>query len=126
MNVVAKSTNLSPLLKSATSVVSSGLRPVAGTGNAVKQKIIVMSSVNHKVNQSISESILSGPLRVSSGITGSKSSLKHRFMSFRICFNKLPYYIFRLYNRAVYTVCGLQTTVLPIEFAASQICCKIC
>ncbi|XP_076181649.1 Rieske iron-sulfur protein isoform X2 [Ptiloglossa arizonensis] len=33
MNVVAKSTNLSPLLKSATSVVSSGLRPVAGTGS---------------------------------------------------------------------------------------------
>ncbi|CAL7944807.1 unnamed protein product [Xylocopa violacea] len=50
MNVVAKSTNLSPFLKSATTVITNGLQPVAGTG----------------------------PLRVSSGIGASLLTMQRR------------------------------------------------
>ncbi|XP_054004605.1 cytochrome b-c1 complex subunit Rieske, mitochondrial [Hylaeus anthracinus] len=71
MNVVAKSTNLSPILKSTSTVVSNGIRPAAGTGNVFKPHIVVRPAVSRMVPQSMSESLLSGAVRVSSGITGS-------------------------------------------------------
>ncbi|XP_043265289.1 cytochrome b-c1 complex subunit Rieske, mitochondrial isoform X2 [Colletes gigas] len=46
MNVVAKSTNLSPILKSATTVVSNGVRPTAATGSTqVLQKRLAHTDI---------------------------------------------------------------------------------
>ncbi|XP_076643761.1 Rieske iron-sulfur protein isoform X1 [Halictus rubicundus] len=79
MNVVAKSTTLTPILKSATTVVSNGLRPVAGSGITLKPKVVVKPAVNLIVNESIYESLFSRPLRVSSGITGTTQTLQKRW-----------------------------------------------
>ncbi|XP_017795206.1 PREDICTED: cytochrome b-c1 complex subunit Rieske, mitochondrial-like isoform X2 [Habropoda laboriosa] len=68
MNVVAKSTNLSPFLKSATTVVSNGIQPVSGSGVVLKQKIVTKPVVRQLIGQSMLESLITGPLRVSSGI----------------------------------------------------------
>ncbi|XP_017879974.1 cytochrome b-c1 complex subunit Rieske, mitochondrial [Ceratina calcarata] len=69
MNVVAKSTNLSPFLKSATTVISSGIQPVSGTGFVLPAaKIVTKPGVDRKVIQSLQESLITGSLRVSSGL----------------------------------------------------------
>ncbi|KZC09264.1 Cytochrome b-c1 complex subunit Rieske, mitochondrial [Dufourea novaeangliae] len=78
MNVVAKSTNLSPFLKTATTVVSNGIRPAAASGTVLKPKIVVKPVVNRMVNESISESLLCRSLRVSSGITAGTQTMQKR------------------------------------------------
>ncbi|XP_012273907.1 cytochrome b-c1 complex subunit Rieske, mitochondrial [Orussus abietinus] len=67
MNVITKTSNIAPYLKVTTTVVSNGLRPVAGTGKVQRPKIEVPGSVERIV--SLNEGIFHGPLRVSAGIT---------------------------------------------------------
>lgn len=102
MNVVAKSTNFLPLLKS-TSVISNGMQPVTGRGIVEKAKIITKSDVNRILVQSLHESLITGALRVSSGIGGSKLLIQSYFINFCIYFNKI-HFIFRLYNHMLYSV----------------------
>ncbi|XP_043265288.1 cytochrome b-c1 complex subunit Rieske, mitochondrial isoform X1 [Colletes gigas] len=78
MNVVAKSTNLSPILKSATTVVSNGVRPTAATGTTLRTKIVIKPIVNRMVEPSMTECLLTRPVRVSTGITGSTQVLQKR------------------------------------------------
>ena len=103
MNVVAKSTNVSPILKSVTTVVTNGGRPVPGSGTVLRSKIVVKPVVSRMLNESLSESLLSGPLRVTSGITGSKPSIILITSIFNCYFKKLRFCIFRLYNRILYS-----------------------
>ncbi|OAD54171.1 Cytochrome b-c1 complex subunit Rieske, mitochondrial [Eufriesea mexicana] len=77
MNVVAKSTNLAPLLKSAT-VISNGLQPVSGRGIVVQPKIVTKPVVKRMVPQSLNESLITGSLRVSSGIGVSLLAIQRR------------------------------------------------
>ena len=78
MNVVAKSTNVSPILKSVTTVVTNGGRPVLGSGTVLRSKIVVKPGVSRMLNESLSESLLSGPLRVTSGITAGAQTVQRR------------------------------------------------
>ncbi|XP_016905397.1 cytochrome b-c1 complex subunit Rieske, mitochondrial isoform X1 [Apis cerana] len=77
MNVVAKSTNFLPLLKS-TSVISNGMQPVTGRGIVEKTKIITKSDVNRILVQSLQESLITGAVRVSSGIGASLLTTQRR------------------------------------------------
>ncbi|XP_033322821.2 Rieske iron-sulfur protein [Megalopta genalis] len=79
MNVVAKSPNVSPILKAATTVVTNGFAPVAGSGVAAKPKILVKPVVSILINQSISDSLFCRSLRVSSGITGATQTSQKRW-----------------------------------------------
>lgn len=102
MNVVAKSTNFLPLLKS-TSVISNGMQPVTGRGIVEKIKIITKSDVNQILVQSSQESLITGALRVSSGIGGLKLLIQSYFINFCIHFDKI-HFIFRLYNHMLYSL----------------------
>lgn len=79
MNVVAKSPNVSPILKVATTAITNGFAPVAGSGVAVKPKIAVVPVVSPLTNQSISDSLLCRSLRVSSGISGASQISQKRW-----------------------------------------------
>lgn len=76
MNVVAKSTSLAPLLRS-TTVISNGMQPVSGKGIVQKSKIVTKPVVNRMLVQSLHESLITGALRVSSGIGGLRLLFKH-------------------------------------------------
>lgn len=77
MNVVAKSTSLAPLLKS-TTVISNGLQPVIGTGVVLKPKIVTTKpAISRQVSESLQETLITGSLRVCSGIGGSKLVLNY-------------------------------------------------
>ncbi|KAK9309690.1 hypothetical protein QLX08_000695 [Tetragonisca angustula] len=77
MNVVAKSTSLAPLLKS-TTVISNGLQPVIGTGVVLKSKIVAKPGVSRLVSESLQETLITGSLRVSSGIGASLLATQRR------------------------------------------------
>ncbi|CAD1477553.1 unnamed protein product [Heterotrigona itama] len=77
MNVVAKSTSLAPLLKS-TTVISNGLQPVIGTGVVLKSKIVTKPAVSRLVSESLQETLITGSLRVSSGIGASLLATQRR------------------------------------------------
>ncbi|KAK1119873.1 Cytochrome b-c1 complex subunit Rieske, mitochondrial [Melipona bicolor] len=77
MNVVAKSTSLAPLLKS-TTVISNGLQPVIGTGVVLKSKIVPKLGVSRLVSESLQETLITGSLRVSSGIGASLLATQRR------------------------------------------------
>lgn len=63
---------MSPYLKSATAVISNGMQPVSGSGVVLKAKIITKPVASRMLGQSMLESLITGPLRVSSGIGGSR------------------------------------------------------
>lgn len=69
MNVVAKSTNLSSVVKSTSTFVSNGMVPVAGSGVKLRPKVVVKPVGSLILNKSISEALSSRPLRISSGAT---------------------------------------------------------
>ncbi|XP_033315071.1 cytochrome b-c1 complex subunit Rieske, mitochondrial-like isoform X1 [Bombus bifarius] len=77
MNVVAKSTSLAPLLRS-TTVISNGMQPVSGKGIVQKSKVVTKPVVNRMLVQSSYESLITGALRVSSGIGASLLATQRR------------------------------------------------
>ncbi|KAI4479985.1 PREDICTED: cytochrome b-c1 complex subunit Rieske, mitochondrial-like [Polistes canadensis] len=69
MNVIARSANISPYLKSTVTVVSNGARAVAPTGKVQRPAIVVLSPVTPMVNDTLQQNIISGVVRVSSSIS---------------------------------------------------------
>ncbi|XP_011868404.1 PREDICTED: cytochrome b-c1 complex subunit Rieske, mitochondrial isoform X1 [Vollenhovia emeryi] len=67
MNVIAKSTALSPFLRATATAVSNGGLPVAATGKVHKPKIAVPQPVKRSPGQSYQD-LLTGPTCVSSGV----------------------------------------------------------
>lgn len=100
MNVVAKSSNLAPYLRSATTVVTNGLQPVSASGPIKKSKIIVEPVVSRMLEQSMLKALLIRPLRVSSGIGAGLQTVQKRlahsdvewpdFSDYRYSTNKDP------------------------------------
>lgn len=78
MNVVAKSTNLTPYLRSTVTVVTNGLQPVTGSGPITKSKIVVEPVVSQMVKESMFKALITRPLRVSSGIGASLQAVQRR------------------------------------------------
>ncbi|XP_050454678.1 cytochrome b-c1 complex subunit Rieske, mitochondrial-like isoform X1 [Cataglyphis hispanica] len=68
MNVIAKSTTISPFLRAAATVVSNGGVPVAATGKVHKPKVTVPSPVKRVLGQTLYQDLLSGPTCISSGV----------------------------------------------------------
>ncbi|XP_011265983.1 cytochrome b-c1 complex subunit Rieske, mitochondrial [Camponotus floridanus] len=71
MNVIAKSTTVSPFLRATATVVSNGGVPVAATGKIQKPKVTVPPTVKRTLGQSLYQDLLTGPTCISSGITTS-------------------------------------------------------
>ncbi|XP_076748807.1 Rieske iron-sulfur protein [Xylocopa sonorina] len=78
MNVISKSTSLSPFLKSATAVIANGAQPVAASGRVIKPKTVTKPAVTRMVTQSMHESLITGALRVSSGLGASLLAIQRR------------------------------------------------
>nr|XP_034195418.1 cytochrome b-c1 complex subunit Rieske, mitochondrial [Osmia lignaria] len=78
MNVVAKSSNLSPFLRSTVTVVTNGTQPVVSSAAVVKPKIVGKSTVKLLLKESMLQSLITGPLRVSSGIGASLLAVQRR------------------------------------------------
>lgn len=78
MNVVAKSTSLTPYLRSTVATVTNGLQPVTASGPLKKSKIVIEPTVSRMLNQSMLQALITGPLRVSSGITASLQLVQRR------------------------------------------------
>lgn len=74
MNVIAKSTNLSPFLRATATAVSNGGKPVAATGKTQKPKIAVPPTVKRTHGQSLYQDLLTGPTCISSGVAGASLS----------------------------------------------------
>ncbi|XP_046471093.1 cytochrome b-c1 complex subunit Rieske, mitochondrial isoform X1 [Neodiprion pinetum] len=70
MNVIARTSNLSPYLKATSAAIPNGLRPVAGSGKVQKSKVVVKSDVERLTSYSLSQALPTGQLRARSGITG--------------------------------------------------------
>ncbi|EFN79013.1 Cytochrome b-c1 complex subunit Rieske, mitochondrial [Harpegnathos saltator] len=68
MNVIAKSTTLSPFLRATATAVSNGGKPVAATGKVLKPKVAVPPTVVRVHSQSFYQDLLSGPTCISSGV----------------------------------------------------------
>lgn len=103
MNVVAKSSNVLPFLR-ATTVISNGMQPVSGRGIVAQPKIVTKLVPKRIVGQSLQDSLITGPLRVSSGIGGLSHLLVYYVISFHIGFNKIYSSILRLYNHMLYAI----------------------
>ncbi|KMQ91727.1 cytochrome b-c1 complex subunit mitochondrial [Lasius niger] len=71
MNVIAKSTTVSPFLRATATVVSNGGIPVAATGKVHKPKVTVPSTVKRALGQTLYQDLLTGPTCISSGVAGS-------------------------------------------------------
>lgn len=81
MNVVAKSSNLSPFLRSTVTVVTNGTQPIVPSIAVVKPKIVTESVVKQLLKESMLQSLVTGPLRVSSGIGGTRNLFKCYFIN---------------------------------------------
>ncbi|KYQ48426.1 Cytochrome b-c1 complex subunit Rieske, mitochondrial [Trachymyrmex zeteki] len=68
MNVIAKSTTLSPFLRATATVVSNGGMPVAATGKVTKPKITVPVPFRRRLQQTTYQDFLTGPTCISSGV----------------------------------------------------------
>ncbi|KYN07675.1 Cytochrome b-c1 complex subunit Rieske, mitochondrial [Cyphomyrmex costatus] len=68
MNVIAKSTSLSPFLRATATVVSNGGMPVAATGKVSKPKINVPQPFRRRLPQTVYQDLLTGPTCISSGV----------------------------------------------------------
>lgn len=73
MNVIAKSTVLSPFLRATATAVSNGGLPVVATGKANKPKIAVPHPVKRTLRQTIYQDLLTGPTCISSGVAGASA-----------------------------------------------------
>ncbi|XP_012218661.1 cytochrome b-c1 complex subunit Rieske, mitochondrial isoform X1 [Linepithema humile] len=71
MNVIAKSTALSPFLRATATAVSNGGKPVAATGKVNKPKVSVPPPVKRVTGHSIYQDLLTGPTCISSGVAAS-------------------------------------------------------
>lgn len=69
MNVIAKSTTVSPFLRATATVVSNGGVPVAATSKIHKPKVTVPPTVKRILGQSLYQDLLTGPTCISSGVT---------------------------------------------------------
>lgn len=69
MNVIAKSTTVSPFLRATATVVSNGGVSVAATGKVHKPKVTVPPPVKRILGQSLYQDLLTGPTCISSGVT---------------------------------------------------------
>ena len=74
MNVIAKSTALSPFLRATATAVSNGGKPVATTGKVQKPKVSVPPPVKRALGQTVQQDLLSGPASISSGVAGAFAS----------------------------------------------------
>jgi hypothetical protein len=70
MNVIAKSTTLSPFLRATATVVSNGGMPVVATGKVSKPKVSVPQPVRRTLQQTAYQDLLTGPTCISSGVSG--------------------------------------------------------
>lgn len=70
MNVIAKSGNIAPFARATVTVVSNGALPASGNGMTEKKKIVVPSTIKRTNGYTLSQDIISAPIRVSSGPTG--------------------------------------------------------
>lgn len=70
MNVIAKSTTVSPFLRATATVVSNGGIPVAATGKVHKPKVTVPPTVKRALGQTLYQDLLTGPTCISSGVAG--------------------------------------------------------
>lgn len=73
MNVIAKSTSVSPFLRATATVVSNGGLPVAANGKVHKPKVTVPSTVKRALGQTLYQDLLTGPTCISSGVAGASS-----------------------------------------------------
>lgn len=71
MNVIAKSTTVSPFLRATATVVSNGGVSVAATGKVHKPKVTVPQTAKRILGQSLYQDLLTGPTCISSGVTTS-------------------------------------------------------
>lgn len=67
-------------------------------------KIVTKLVPKRIVGQSLQDSLITGPLRVSSGIGGLSHLLVYYVISFHIGFNKIYSSILRLYNHMLYAI----------------------
>lgn len=74
MNVIAKSTTISPFLRATATVVSNGGVPVAATGKVHKPKVTVPSIIKRALGQTLYQDLLTGPTCISSGVAGASVS----------------------------------------------------
>ena len=120
MNVIAKSTNLSPFLRATATVVSNGGMPVAATGKVTKAKVTVPESFRRRLQQTVYQDLLTGPTYISSGVAGASAlsaySTPRIFREFVFFYNKSRRYsrYSRLYNRYAKSH-TLQIAALSIE-----------
>ncbi|XP_014486749.1 PREDICTED: cytochrome b-c1 complex subunit Rieske, mitochondrial [Dinoponera quadriceps] len=92
MNVIAKSTTISPFLRVTATVVSNGSLPVAATGKVQKPKVPVPPTVIRILSQSLYQDLLTGPTRISSGVAVSTQVHQRRFAHTDIQFPDLTEY----------------------------------
>jgi len=78
MNVIAKSTALSPFLRATATAVSNGGMPVAATGKVHKPKVTVPPPVRRTLQQTIHQDLLTGPMCISSGIAATTQMHQRR------------------------------------------------
>lgn len=78
MNVIAKSANITPFVRATVSVVTNGVRPVAGTSKATKEKVVVPPAVTHVLPWTLSQSLPRGSTRICSGPIASTQVLQTR------------------------------------------------
>jgi len=70
MNVIAKSTGISPFLRATATAVSNGSTSVASTGKVQKPKFVTFPPVQRILGQTMYQDLLTGPIRISSGVSG--------------------------------------------------------
>lgn len=92
MNVIAKSTNIAPLVRATANSVSNGSRPLVAV-KAQRSKVAVPPTVVRAVGQTMAQDLLTGPLRVSSGIAASTHVQK------RLAHTDLPFPNFDAYRK---------------------------
>jgi len=109
MNVIAKSTTLSPFLRATATVVSNGGMPVAATSKVNKPKITVPEAFRRRLQQTIYQDLLTGPMCISSGVAGASAlsacSTPRIFREFVFFYNKSRRNsrYSRLYNRYLHS-----------------------
>ncbi|KAH0950556.1 hypothetical protein HN011_003175 [Eciton burchellii] len=69
MNVIAKSTGISPFLRATATAVSNGSTSVASTGKVQKPKFVTFPPVQRILGQTMYQDFLTGPIRISSGVS---------------------------------------------------------
>ncbi|KAG5317134.1 UCRI protein, partial [Pseudoatta argentina] len=80
MNVIAKSTNLSPFLRATATVVSNGGMPVTVTVKVSKPKITVPEPFRRRLQQTTYQDLLIGPTCISSGVAVSMQVHQRRLV----------------------------------------------